>query len=97
MVHVGCLKPLDEEALRAQLDGFDLVVTAEEHSVLGGLGGLVAEVLTSAGPAPRIERLGVKDAWGESAGNDFMLTKHGLSADLVAQRVSEVLGSRVPA
>ena len=96
VVHVGCLKPLDEDGLRAELAGYDLVVTAEEHSVLGGLGGLVAEVLTAAGPAPRIERLGVSDAWGESAGNDFMLTKHGLSAELVAARVAEVLGSRVP-
>jgi len=97
VVHVGCLKPLDEDALRAELDGYDLVVTAEEHSVLGGLGGLVAEVLTAAGPAPRVERLGIKDSWGESAGNDFMLTKHGLSAELVAGRVAEILGSRVPA
>ena len=97
VVHVGCLKPLDEDGLRAELADFDLVVTAEEHSVLGGLGGLVAEVLTTGGPAPRIERLGIADTWGESAGNDFMLTKHGLSADLVAARVAEVVGSRVPA
>lgn len=95
VVHVGCLKPLDEDALSAQLAGYDLVATAEEHSIIGGLGGLVAEVLTSTGPAPRIERLGIKDAWGESAGNDFMLTKHGLSAELVASRVADVLGSRV--
>ena len=53
MVHVRCLKPLDEDALRDSVAGYDLVVTAEEHSVLGGLGGLVAEVLTAAGPAPR--------------------------------------------
>ncbi|SDR70758.1 transketolase subunit B [Friedmanniella luteola] len=97
VVHVGCLKPLDEDALRAELAGYDLVVTAEEHSVLGGLGGLVAEVLTATGPAPRIERIGVRDTWGESAGNDFMLTKHGLSAELVSRRVAGVLGSRVPA
>ncbi|WP_375424211.1 transketolase family protein [uncultured Friedmanniella sp.] len=97
VLHVGCLKPLDEDALRAELAGYDLVVTAEEHSVLGGLGGLVAEVLTAAGPAPQIERLGVKDTWGESAGNDFMLAKHGLSAELVASRVADILGSRVPA
>ena len=96
VVHVGCLKPLDEDALRAELAGYDLVVTAEEHSILAGLGGLVAEVLTAAGPAPRIERLGISDTWGESAGNDFMLTKHGLSAELLASRVSQILGSRVP-
>jgi transketolase len=96
VVHVPCLKPLDEDALRDSLAGLDLVVTAEEHSVLGGLGGLVAEVLTARGSAPRIERIGLQDTWGESAGNDFMLTKHGLSPELIARRVSEVLGSRVP-
>jgi transketolase len=97
VVHVPCLKPLEEDDLRDNLAGCDLVVTAEEHSVLGGLGGLVAEVLTAQGPAPRIDRIGIQDTWGESAGNDFMLTKHGLSAELVAQRVRDVLSARVPA
>ena len=82
-----CLKPLDESALLTALDGHHLVVTAEEHSIYGGLGSLVAEVLTSAGAAPRVERIGVQDTWGESAGNDYMLTKHGLSAELIAERV----------
>jgi transketolase len=96
VVHVPCLKPLDEDALRDSLAGHDLVVTVEEHSVLGGLGGLVAEVLTAKGPAPRIERIGINDTWGESAGNDFMLTKHGLAPELISQRVLGVLSSRVP-
>ena len=95
VVHVPCLKPLDEDALRDSVAGHDLVVTVEEHSVMGGLGGLVAETLT-AGPSPRIERIGIEDTWGESAGNDFMLTKHGLSPELISQRVLSVLGARVP-
>jgi len=95
VVHVPCLKPLDEDALRDSLAGHDLVVTVEEHSVLGGLGGLVAEVLTAKGAAPRIERIGINDTWGESAGNDFMLTKHGLAPELISQRVLGVLSSRV--
>ena len=73
VVHVPCLKPLDEEALLAGLAGHDLIVTVEEHSIYGGLGGLVAELVTSAGAAPRVERIGVQDTWGESAGNDYML------------------------
>jgi transketolase len=96
VVHVPCLKPLDEDALRMSLAGHDLVVTVEEHSVLGGLGGLVAEVLPAKGAAPRIERIGINDTWGESAGNDFMLTKHGLAPELISQRVLGVLGSRLP-
>jgi transketolase len=94
VVHVPCLKPLDEAALLSALDGQHLVVTVEEHSIYGGLGGLVAEVLTAAGAAPRVERIGVQDVWGESAGNDYMLTKHGLSAELVADRVLRAVSVR---
>ncbi|HET9873950.1 MAG TPA: transketolase C-terminal domain-containing protein [Propionibacteriaceae bacterium] len=96
VVHVPCIKPLDEDALRDSVAERDLVVTVEEHSVMGGLGGLVAEALTARGPSPRIERIGINDTWGESAGNDFMLTKHGLSPDLVCKRVLSVLAARVP-
>ena len=96
VVHVPCIKPLDEDALRDSVAGHDLVVTVEEHSVMGGLGGLVAETLTATGPSPRIERIGINDTWGESAGNDFMLTKYGLSPELVSERVLSVLAARVP-
>jgi len=95
VVHVPCLKPVDTEGLTRLLAGHELVVTAEEHSVYGGLGGLVAEALTSAGPAPRIERIGIEDTWGESAPNDFMLDKHGLSAERITARVTATLGARV--
>jgi transketolase len=88
VLHVPSLKPLDEDALRAAAGDARMVVTVEEHSVIGGLGGLVAEVLTAKGAAPRIERIGLDDTWGESAGNDFLLHKHGLSAEQVAERVS---------
>jgi transketolase len=96
VVHVPCIKPVDEDALRDSVHGHDLVVTVEEHSVMGGLGGLVAETLTATGPSPRIERIGINDTWGESAGNDFMLTKYGLSPELVSKRVLSVLAARVP-
>ena len=96
VVHVPSIKPLDEDGLRDSLADQHLVVTVEEHSVMGGLGGLVAEVLTAHGPSPRIERIGIDDVWGESAGNDFMLTKHGLSPELISQRVQSALATRVP-
>lgn len=95
VVHVPSLKPLDEDALRAALQGHDLIVTAEEHSIYGGLGGLVAEVLTAIGTTSRIERIGVSDTWGESASNDFMLNKHGLSPEKITARVRTLLGARI--
>jgi transketolase len=99
VVHVPSLKPLDADGLCASLSGHDLVVTIEEHSVLGGLGGLVAETLTAKGPSARIERIGLQDTWGESADNAYMLEKHGLSPDRIRERVQavaeQVLTSRV--
>ena len=94
VVHVPSLKPLDAKALVELVGRSPLVVTVEEHSVLGGLGGLVAEVLTSVGPAPRIERIGLQDTWGESAGNDFLLDKYGLSSARIVERVQQVLAER---
>ena len=93
VLHVPSLKPLDNQALVDLLDPQQLVVTVEEHSVYGGLGGLVAETLTAAGPTPQIVRIGVDDVWGESAGNDFMLTKHGLSPEAIAATVIQALSS----
>jgi transketolase len=91
VIHVPSLKPVDASALVDAVAGADLVVTVEEHSVYGGLGGLVAEILTAAGPSPQIERIGVDDTWGESAGNDFMLDKHGLTPEKIADRVRSVI------
>jgi len=63
------------------------VVTAEEHTILGGLGGLVAEILGEHEPR-RLVRIGISDAWGESASNAFLLERHGLSPERVAERVA---------
>jgi transketolase len=92
LVHLPFVKPLDEAALAAALDGAELVVTAEEHNVMGGLGGLVAETVTGHRPV-KVLRLGVQDEWGESAPNAALLERHGLSAERVARRVlAEVSG-----
>lgn len=91
VIHVPSLKPVDDDALVAAIGDAPLVVTVEEHSVLGGLGGLVAEVLTSAGPSPQLLRIGLDDVWGESAGNDFLLEKHGLSPARITDQVQRQL------
>ena len=67
-----------------------LVVTTEEHTVVGGLGGLVTEIVTSHTPK-RVERIGIDDAWGESAPNAWLLDRHGLTAERIAERVRRVL------
>lgn len=91
VVHVPCLKPVDSDAVRAAAALAPTIFTVEQHSVIGGLGGLVAEVCTERAGAPRVVRLGVDDTWGESANNEYLLRKHGLSPELVADRVAREL------
>nr|WP_239000837.1 transketolase C-terminal domain-containing protein [Jiangella asiatica] len=91
VVHVPCLKPLDDRRLLDAVGAASLVVTVEEHTVLGGLGGLVAEVLGEHGTGARVHRVGLRDVWGESAPNDFLLDRYGLSGPRVAEAVRAAL------
>jgi transketolase len=90
VLHVPSIKPVDAEALAAAASPVPLVVSAEEHTVFGGLGGLVAEILGERAPR-RLVRIGIRDTWGESAPNDFLLERHGLSPRRVAERVGQAL------
>jgi transketolase len=69
------------------------VVTAEEHSILGGLGGAVAEVLGERLPT-LMKRVGVNDTFGETGSNEAMLEKYGLTARHIAQACRDLIASR---
>ncbi|WP_104062273.1 transketolase family protein [Arthrobacter sp. 4R501] len=91
VVHVPCLKPLDEAALLTALSGPAPIFTIEEHSIIGGLGGLVSELVTGTTLGKTVTRLGLADAWSESAPNAYLLDKYGLSAVRVAEQVGHTL------
>jgi len=80
---------VDELAISAAAAAVPLVVTVEEHTVIGGLGGLVAEIVTAHEPRPVI-RIGIEDTWGESAPNAWLLERHGLTPERIAERVRRV-------
>jgi transketolase len=96
VLHVPSLKPVDHVAIAAAARDVDLVVSVEEHSVFGGLGGLVAEILGDLEPR-RLVRIGIEDAWGESASNAFLLEKHGLSAERIADRIARERAGEIQA
>ncbi|HEU4691808.1 MAG TPA: transketolase C-terminal domain-containing protein [Vicinamibacterales bacterium] len=91
VIHLPTIKPLDEEALLAMIGTSTTIVTVEEHSVIGGLGGLVSEVVAGQGVSARVHRLGLADGWAESAPNDFLLEKYELSSEKVASRITGIL------
>jgi transketolase len=78
VVNVSTIKPLDEALVKAAAAQAALVVTVEEHSIIGGLGSAVAECLAETRPAAPLLRLGVRDCFGESGLADELLEKHGL-------------------
>ncbi len=91
VICVSTLKPLDTEDLIDGLDGTRHVITLEEHSVYGGLGSIVAELLGSRG-GYRVHIMGIRDRFGQSAESfTDLLVCYGLTADDVAKTVREVI------
>ena len=93
VLHVPTLKPLDVPAIVAAADRTRIVVTVEEGTVIGGLGGAVAETLSEHSPTV-LKRLGMQDVYGESATNSGLLELYGLSAARVADQVQAFLETR---
>jgi transketolase len=91
IVHVPTIKPIDVAAIVAAAERTGRVITVEEHSVIGGLGGAVAEVLGEHRPT-LIDRIGFQDVYPESGPNDALLEIYGLSAPRVADQVGRLLG-----
>lgn len=90
VLHVPTIKPLDVDALLDAATMAPLLISIEEHSILGGLGGAAAEVLSERRPT-WIRRIGLMDTYGESGPNDALLDKYGLSPSRVADKVREFL------
>jgi transketolase len=91
------LKPLDVECVRKIGASFPLVVSVEEHSIYGGLGSALAEVMMESADIarkPLLYRIGVRDTFGESGTAGELLRKHGLDADGVVKTVRDLLGRR---
>ncbi len=92
VVNVSTVKPLDKQAVIAMAKGCKAVVTAEEHSVIGGLGSAIAEALSEIKDIP-LAIVGIEDRFGTSATNyDELLVYYGLTADAVKARIKKIIG-----
>lgn len=85
-INVSTIKPLDEEAILKSAGKTGKVVTVEEHSVIGGLGGAVAEVLSEKLPTP-MRRVGLKDCFGTSGPFEELMEHFGLTAEHIVKTV----------
>ena len=90
VLHVPSIKPVNKAEIVSAAEKSKVVVTAEEHTIYGGLGGLVAEVLSETSPR-RVVRFGIDDRWGESAPNDYLLDLFQMSAPRLSERIQKLV------
>lgn len=82
------LKPIDRDAVHAAASETKLIVTAEDHNIVGGLGGAVAEILGE-NPSVPLRRVGIKDTFCPPGPTDELMTECGLSAEAIVEVVLE--------
>lgn len=90
VLNIHTIKPIDKEAIIKAARETGVVITAEEHSVIGGLGSAVCEVLSENQPTPVI-RVGIKDTFGESGKPAELLKAYNLTADDIVKAVKKGL------
>jgi transketolase len=93
VINIHTIKPIDVEAIINDVKKTNAVVVAENHNIINGLGSAVAEVLGEHYPAP-MERVGVKDHFGEVGKKDFLMEKFGLKAKNIVDATHRVLARK---
>ena len=93
VVDMHTIKPLDGDLIDKLAKQCGCIVTVEDHSIIGGLGGAVAEHLSTTSGAP-LERIGVPDRFGESGQADEMLELMGLNADHIGLAAKKVISRK---
>ena len=88
VINIHTIKPLDEELVVAAAKETGKVVTVEEHSVIGGLGSAVCDVLAAQAPT-KVLKIGINDTYGESGPAVELVKKYGLDADSIYAKVKE--------
>jgi transketolase len=93
LIDIHTIKPIDTAAIVGSARKTGSVLTVEEHSIIGGLGGATAEVLAEHHPVP-VTRVGVRDTFGESGGIEELYEKHGLTAKQIFESIRLAVRSK---
>ena len=93
VINIHTIKPIDENLLVKAAKETGAVVTAEEHSIIGGLGSAVCEVLAEKMPVP-VRRVGVNDKFGKSGQVPDLLNAYGLTAAHIAEVARELVAAK---
>lgn len=90
IINMASIKPIDEDIIIKAAKETKGIVTVEEHSIIGGLGSAVAEVVSEKYPT-RVIRVGTMDTFGESGDGNLLLEKYGLNVDNIVEKAKAIL------
>jgi transketolase len=96
VINVPVIKPLDAAGILDACRGARAVITAENHSVIGGLGSAVAEALAEAGMGAPLTRVGIQDRFAESGSRPYLFSRYGLSVQRIVEGAWRALGRPGP-
>jgi|TARA_B100001971_G_scaffold162690_1_gene153029 transketolase len=91
LLQMASIKPIDVDAIKKAAEETGLIITIEEHNIIGGLGSAVSEVVARIG-AGKVFRLGIKDKFSEITGDpNYLLQKIGLSVDSICNEINKLI------
>jgi len=93
VVNASFLKPVDERDLMEKVGHTGCVVTAEDHTILGGIGSIVSDILCKNQPLP-VEKIGLRDCFGESGTPEQLFAKYSMDVEDICQAVKKVMGRK---
>jgi transketolase len=93
VINISTIKPIDEELIIQAAKETKRILTVEEHSVIGGLGSAVCDVLSTHYPV-QVVKIGMNDTFGESGKPEELLTKYGLTAENIYDTAQKTVNSK---
>lgn len=93
VVDCASIKPMDIDGILGEISKSKVVITAENHSIIGGLGSAISEIIATNNIARPFFRVGVQDCFAEGGSRDFLFRKYGLAADDIIKKVKQGLAN----
>lgn len=93
VISISMLKPIDEKLIIDSAKDTGCIITAENHSIIGGLGSAVSDVLSKYYPVP-LQKVGIEDRYGESGRMDELLDKFGLNSNRIVEEAQIVVNRK---
>ena len=90
LIDIHTIKPIDKNILLSMIKGVKAIITIEEHSIIGGLGGAISEILSEILPIP-IKHIGINDTFGQSGSANDLLTYYQLDYNGILKQINKFI------